>query len=53
MKHHTFEDGLKYKPDYKWPKPGTDFVRINLLTTVNLGGAISVSGNFLKKTLKQ
>ena len=24
MKHHTFEDGLKYKPDYKWPKPGTE-----------------------------
>ena len=24
MKHHTFEDGLKYKPEYKWPKPGTE-----------------------------
>ena len=24
MKHHNFEDGLKYKPDYKWPKPGTE-----------------------------
>lgn len=24
MKHHTFEDGLKYKPDYKWPEPGTE-----------------------------
>tara|TARA_Y100000741_G_C17885954_1_gene409068 strand:+ start:66 stop:284 length:219 start_codon:yes stop_codon:yes gene_type:complete len=23
MKHHTYEDGLKYKPNYKWPKPGT------------------------------
>ena len=23
MKHHTYEDGLKYKPDYKWPEPGT------------------------------
>ena len=24
MKHHTIEDGLKYKPDYKWPKPCTE-----------------------------
>jgi len=24
MKHHTFEDGLKYRPDYEWPKPGTE-----------------------------
>ena len=24
MKHHTFEDGLKYKPDYKWPEPGSE-----------------------------
>ena len=24
MKHHTYEDGLKYKPDYKWPEPGTE-----------------------------
>ena len=23
MKHHTFEDGLKYRPDYEWPEPGT------------------------------
>ena len=23
MKHHTYEDGLKYKADYKWPEPGT------------------------------
>ena len=24
MKHHTYEDGLKYKPEYKWPEPGTE-----------------------------
>ena len=24
MKHHTFEDGLKYRPDYEWPEPGTE-----------------------------
>ena len=24
MKHHTFEDGLKYRPDYKWPDPNTE-----------------------------
>ena len=24
MKHHTFEDGLKYRPDYQWPEPGTE-----------------------------
>ena len=24
MKHHTFEEGLKYRPDYEWPEPGTD-----------------------------
>ena len=24
MKHHTFEDGLNYRPDYKWPEPGTE-----------------------------
>ena len=23
MKHHTYEDGLKYKADYKWQEPGT------------------------------
>tara|TARA_B110000046_G_scaffold38584_1_gene42415 strand:- start:75 stop:299 length:225 start_codon:yes stop_codon:yes gene_type:complete len=22
-KHHTSEDGYKYKPDYKWPDLGT------------------------------
>jgi len=21
-KHHTLEDGFKYRPDYKWPEPG-------------------------------
>ena len=21
--HHTFENGLKYRPDYAWPKEGT------------------------------
>ncbi|MBH10358.1 MAG: hypothetical protein CMG74_08420 [Candidatus Marinimicrobia bacterium] len=21
--HHTFEDGLKYKPDYSWPEKGS------------------------------
>ena len=24
MKHHTFEDGLKYRPDYEWPEEGTE-----------------------------
>ena len=24
MKHHTFEDALNYRPDYKWPDPGTE-----------------------------
>ena len=24
MKHHTFEDGLKYRSDYKWPESGTE-----------------------------
>ena len=24
LKHHTFEDGLKYRPDYKWPKEGAE-----------------------------
>ena len=24
MKHHTFEEGLKYRPDYEWPEPGTE-----------------------------
>ena len=24
MKHHTFEDCLKYRPDYEWPEPGTE-----------------------------
>ena len=23
MSHHTFEDGLKYRPDYEWPDEGT------------------------------
>ena len=23
MQHHTFEEGLKYRPDYTWPKEGT------------------------------
>ena len=23
-KHHTFEDGFKFRPDYKWPKQGTE-----------------------------
>ncbi len=22
--HHTYENGLKYKPDYKWPEPGSE-----------------------------
>ena len=22
--YHTYEGGLKYKPDYKWPSPGTE-----------------------------
>ena len=22
--HHTYENGLRYKPDYKWPKPGSE-----------------------------
>ena len=21
--YHTYENGLKYKPDYKWPKDGS------------------------------
>ena len=21
--YHTYENGLKYKPDYKWPKEGS------------------------------
>lgn len=24
LKHHTFEDGLKYRPDYKWPEEGAE-----------------------------
>ena len=24
MKHSVYEGGLKYRPDYKWPEPGTD-----------------------------
>ena len=24
MNHHTFEEGLKYRPDYEWPEPGTE-----------------------------
>ena len=24
MKHHTFEEGLKYRQDYEWPEPGTE-----------------------------
>ena len=24
MKNHTFEDRLKYRPDYKWPDPNTE-----------------------------
>ena len=24
MKHSIYEGGLKYRPDYKWPNPGTD-----------------------------
>ena len=24
MKHHTFEEGLKYRPDYEWPESGTE-----------------------------
>ena len=24
MKYHAFEDGLKYRPDYEWPEPGTE-----------------------------
>ena len=22
--HHTLEDGFKYRPDYKWPEPGSE-----------------------------
>ena len=24
LEHHTFEKGLKYRPDYKWPEEGTE-----------------------------
>jgi len=24
VKHHTFEEGLKYRPDYAWPEDGTE-----------------------------
>ena len=24
MNHSTYEGGLKYRPDYEWPEPGTD-----------------------------
>ena len=24
MKHSVYEGGLKYRPDYEWPEPGTD-----------------------------
>ena len=24
MKHHTFEEGLKYRPDYEWTESGTE-----------------------------
>ncbi len=24
MKHHTFEEGIKYRPDYEWPESGTE-----------------------------
>ena len=23
MSYHTYEDGLKYRPDYEWPDEGT------------------------------
>ncbi|SVB49531.1 uncharacterized protein METZ01_LOCUS202385 [marine metagenome] len=24
MQHHTFEEGLKYRPDYAWPEDGAE-----------------------------
>mgnify|MGYP003958417157 FL=1 len=24
QEHHTYENGLKYRPDYKWPEKGTE-----------------------------
>lgn len=24
QKHHTFENGLKYRPDYTWPEDGSE-----------------------------
>ena len=55
--HHTFENGLKYKPDYKWPESGSErncpnliiiwnWQKMYLITLVNLGGVINVNINF-------
>ena len=64
MKHSVYEGGLKYRPDYKWPEPGTDrkcprfgdsleiIENKPRLTMVNHGGVISVNGNFLRKTFQ-
>ena len=57
MKHHTFEEGLKYRPDYAWPEDGTERVCPKCQGTLELsendpspGGATSVNGNSLRKT---
>ena len=58
--HHTYENGLKYKPDYKWPEPGSErncpkfdhnlsWLKMYLITLGNLGGVINVSINFQKR----
>ena len=60
MQHHTFEEGLKYRPDYAWPEDGAErdcpkcqetleIVENDPSYMVNLGGVRSVNGNFLKK----
>ena len=59
-KSNNLDTTVKFRPDYKWPKVGTEknaqnalsyfsFKRMFLSTTVSLGGAIIVSGNFQKK----
>ena len=61
MYHHTLEEGFKYRPDYKWPEPGTekDCLRcgedLELLENKrhileNLGGVHHANGNSRKKT---
>ena len=62
MKHHTFEEGLKYRPDYEWPEPGTEKKCPKCQRELELvenspsyygkhGGATNVNGSFQRRTL--